>query len=819
MTRSVPCLDVHDTLSVGDREVVVDQIVSHVLDVAGPGRVLAVGRGCAALLPALLDAGFDSFAIDEWHPEGPKTQSIFPPDRLRHGSMLSVPFSDAGFDSVIWTDVTAYADPAMLTPALRELFRICRGSAFLRLSAHLERERWETLLFDAGFRKHPNCFRVNSYEFLERPSPPITVVVEKLPGPAHDQGRTGTVNSGEGAVHDMLRTSGRESDVRLSRYQRAGTYVRPGDAVVDLASGCGDGLYVLSHNSPGKRFLGIDPRPCAIDYARSNFAGGSQILEFQARDALALLEAMPANSVDVVLGFDVPNDQADRARLLAQSKRALRPGGRMIVSVARGSGPSSQGIRAFSPDKIAELLGSQFLLEDLYLQNADPAGGGRWVRRAPWEHPPDAAGQWWIATAVRDPLTETTDVAYRETVFANLTAVRPVSTDYTKWYINPWVLHSMVHVGYRVKSPALLTDLARRLLAISPGDTADYGAALCILLYRVIGDLAPGPDLPALIDDVRSYLNVASANPHVRRWQISLTFALGQLHQKSGVLPEAIEFYRACAGMDATQFAVHLETKVSGSFFWWGWLALNQGDLREARVAWEGGVKLGNRLLNRPIDDVLMNPDYPNAFDHGDGMREFVLALENVTKCVNGIHALRRHDEGRAVDWGGVHCTFGARGDAVARELRAAQWKLSTVVGQLEEARHHLIARTDEAVAERKDLLIRTGELDAARNDLLRRTDELDVARRELLSRTAELDATRAELVDRTAQLDTARNDLVSRTAEVDAARQDLIARTLELDATRAELTEIKTQVNCWGARPVFRAMANLRRRWGPGKG
>ncbi len=548
-----------------------------------------------------------------------------------------------------------------------------------------------------------------------------------------------------------------ETDSNLTRYQLASEFVRPRDRVVDVGCPAEAGLHYLREHSAGLSFAGFDSD--------------------------AALVTTEDHSVDLVLAFEAFGKTSDRRALLQQIRRILIPGGRLILAVP---GP-------MSPDDLALLLGGQFLPENLYQENpgtshTDATSGISRLQQISWETPSADAGRSWIVTAIRDPLDDGKAVPYRETVFANLDSALHLSTQYARWYLNPWIVHCMVHVGYRVKSPALLSKLATRLLEMSPPDSADYGAALCILAYRELESASGSHALDLFARKINAYITLESGNPHVLRWRISLTFVLAQLQMKAGSIDAARQLFQACSGMDPFAFSVHLATKTADAFFWWGWLAMSQNDSDGARHAWAQGVAFGDTLLNRPMCEILINPTYPNIFDHGDGMREFVLAMESVTKCANGLHLLGRLREGIAIDWRNVHMTFRERGDRLDQDLEHARLAMDVVTADLSKVRLDLIGRTRELDDSRSDLIVRTAELDTARDDLMRRTGELDESRRDLIERTRQLETNNQELIGRTAELDQARSELVSRTAELDVARAELIQRTADLDKTCQDL-------------------------------
>jgi SAM-dependent methyltransferase len=499
--------------------------------------------------------------------------------------------------------------------------------------------------------------------------------------------------------------------VDTGKYLSSAPFIRPGDTVVDLSCGSGAGLRVLRQNSPGRKFIGFNSDPAAIDSARSNYANAHGSLEFRTGTPQEALSTLADHSIDCVLAFDIQLQS-----LLSDIRRVLIPGGRAIFSIQQSDG--------IEPRLLAETKENE------------------------------------IATAIRDPLDGAQDIPYRETVFANVAAAGHRSTDYARWYTNPWIVHPMVHVGYRVKSATLLRELAQRLLAQSPPDSADYGAALCILAYQ---SLASGADSHEIIERAERFLSVESFNPHVLRWRVSLAFVLSQIQLKHGSVDRARHYLQACVAIDPFAFSVHLATKTADAWFQLGWLALSAGDRAEARRSWMQGLAFGRKLVSQPLDDVLLNPADPNRFDHGDGMREFVLAIESITQCANGLHLLQREAEGVAVRWSDVYCTFRGKSELLGRNLREAQDKVASLNGELD--------------LSREDLRNRTKELDAARAELVNRTAELDGVRQELRGRTRELDAVRQELVDRTEQLDAARQQVRDQAAALEEAQKGFLAR------------------------------------------
>jgi SAM-dependent methyltransferase len=108
--------------------------------------------------------------------------------------------------------------------------------------------------------------------------------------------------------------------------------LRPGDTVLDL--GCGAGIDTLlaarAVGSTGTA-IGVDMTPEMVARARENAAAaGLDNVEIRQ----GLIEELPLSgeSVDVVISNGVLNLSTRKSRVLAETLRVLRPGGRAVIS-------------------------------------------------------------------------------------------------------------------------------------------------------------------------------------------------------------------------------------------------------------------------------------------------------------------------------------------------------------------------------------------------------------------------------------------------------------------------------------------------------
>ena len=108
--------------------------------------------------------------------------------------------------------------------------------------------------------------------------------------------------------------------------------LKEGETVLDLGSGAGLDCFLAAKKVGIKgRVIGVDMTPEMIDKARSNaHKDGYENVEFR----LGEIENLPVSdgSVDIVISNCVINLSPDKSRVFKETFRALRTGGRVMVS-------------------------------------------------------------------------------------------------------------------------------------------------------------------------------------------------------------------------------------------------------------------------------------------------------------------------------------------------------------------------------------------------------------------------------------------------------------------------------------------------------
>lgn len=117
--------------------------------------------------------------------------------------------------------------------------------------------------------------------------------------------------------------------LRRRRLVREAIAAEPGDRVLDI--GCGGGFYVaelLDTVGPEGTIVGVDASAAMLDLAARRCAGHDNVA-FREGDALAL--PVENERFDVAFSVQVLEYVADATAALVEMRRALRPGGRVVI--------------------------------------------------------------------------------------------------------------------------------------------------------------------------------------------------------------------------------------------------------------------------------------------------------------------------------------------------------------------------------------------------------------------------------------------------------------------------------------------------------
>jgi 2-polyprenyl-3-methyl-5-hydroxy-6-metoxy-1,4-benzoquinol methylase len=515
------------------------------------------------------------------------------------------------------------------------------------------RSRIENVMIRRGYVKHPATYDLFGYEALDESLQECWALFDFRPALFGHSYSAQRLESERDLRSDMLREPGVRSDAHLVRYQLAAGLVRPGDSVLDAACGLGYGSHLLASLSPATGVTGIDASRWAVDYAKLNYGGHKA--EFICGSLPDALNNVPDCSFDFVVSLATLEHVADPAKLLATFERVLKPGGRIFVSVPNvwademEEDPNPRHFHVYDWARLRRELDAHFIVESAWSLTASGCKTGP---KNKWRPQPRKLGsialdeaanvecEWWLVCASKSPLKNMI-APYGDARNAKFEGYTHL-VDFAEYYDRPWIVPSMIEIPWRIRDKTALLGLAKKLEQDAPKQSADKGAALVVIGWRIIESYSKDNlNIKKWFKDTYKYISfgATSANPHIRRWCVSLNYVRARLYELQGDVVAAVAAYQAVVLSEVQSITPTLGTKQADAALRAGFLCFRNDNIPHALQHWNNGLKAVFSCLQADPLEFLGNSKIPFVF----AMNDLVEIADGAARLANAIHAVNSH--------------------------------------------------------------------------------------------------------------------------------------------------------------------------------
>jgi len=479
-----------------------------------------------------------------------------------------------------------------------------RMNALILHSTGQERQSLEPALFDAGWRRHPAGMGLGEYPAWSSRALPAVSYYQRAP-----HGGCGVLQEG-----------GLNADATIARYAMAANHVRPGDHILVDGEGSIDGSAILLALSRASSITRVDPTAGTTRWRPYDGCGCAD----------ADLAGVADNSIDLIVALEPAVPTSWMARL-DDYARVLKHDGRIVLGWRRNARGNS------APrdwEGLASAASDRFLPEARYVQipvSADLEGPHA-LLAVSLDQP--IATEWLLLVASANPLLGEGLPGYTHPVFSQANGPQPALVDFAAAYDNPYLYRSMVQMGERLGDDLKLARLAECVIEDARADSADRGAAIAVLGYRVLELRLEGlvSQILPLIEDYTS-LPLDETAVHVCRWRISLAFLAGRLNEFVGDRAAAKRWYRTAAEGKWETFSPLLATKTIAASFYEARLCLADGDNQTALACFQHGVEAALKAAAFPHAEQIGPADRPLPFY----LQELAEVIDMGSQCANAL--------------------------------------------------------------------------------------------------------------------------------------------------------------------------------------
>jgi hypothetical protein len=580
-------------------------------------RILDIGSGDGEFVRKLLSEGIDAYGMETARELIDRCNDLCP-GRFNVYTCSDIPQATRSIDVVTLNNTVEYMDVTVLDRFIEEVHRVVKQYVYISIKLgnpdrhpwrfkRLKFREWISLFTDKYFSVHPITYALNNIDAYYKPTDTGYLVLE----PKRNQ-HFGPRMTGE--------PENNEDDFILGNYclKIAATYVKPADIVL-LHSAVNCDPRVLEWSSDCLIAVSIE-RPAGVN---SVFNEGITQPDSRIIGDTARLSCVKDHSVDCIIALFTPDAKTDCTRYFQALRDKIVPGGRLI-SIFMDCGMDTV-------NRLASSLTVLFLEEAGYWYN--PATNAFDRRRDTVESVNTRAI---VYTWMKSPL-HPNGVPYRDNMYKGIKTPANIIA-YGRDYENPWLVHSMISLPWRMKNRKTLIELAEQVMNRYRLETPDYASAVCVYGYELLErNDVPSDRIYQLLNQIDEIFLMPPASAHYLRWKISTSYLAGRLMDKTGDFAASLIWYERCAEMDCRNFSIALSTKTIDAAYLAGRRCLTLERKEQAAVLFRRGVEIFFEILNVEEGEWIGDATQPFDFPYFE-LNEIVTS---VTNCVNALRSLK----------------------------------------------------------------------------------------------------------------------------------------------------------------------------------
>ncbi len=570
-------------------------VALNILDKCGSGRILDAGCGMGYLVKEFALLGMDAYGFDVSDNAVESVKKWYNKDKIKQGSMLSIPYPDNYFDIVVSTDVLEHIAEEDIDKALSELRRVTKKYLYLNIATRVDRDFkwhicihdrqwWENKIISSGFMHSFNRFNADTFSTIDSNELEYIGIYEKT--------------SDNSAGIDPLHSTGYESEMKLAQYNLAFKYITHNSRVIIFSSDNGYGAYITASGSQAK-----------FVYSTSQYFDK----RYQNTNILNIEDFNAETGADVILNLTGEDINVDKLHNI------LKPGGKYIYY------HSSDDIELIK--KYTHL----FDIDEIYTFKKELPR----IQKVSYDELDGITNAYIVF--VKNPLTKD-KIEYEDINGKKWFDLGVYAAGFKRDYNNPFIATSIVYRGLRVHSDSLLVEYCHKVLAESSKESADYGAALCVLGYNYLSK-KPNESYKQWLDLYNDYyeLNNKSDNLSIIRWICSLSYLSGLISLAAGNQDKAVKSFISCVESKWIEFSALLATKAVDAYYLLGKLELGRDNQEKATDYWTKGIKTAEKSLTNNWLKTL--GDFQDPFPAG--IPELRDVLDLAVKCSWGLNSLQ----------------------------------------------------------------------------------------------------------------------------------------------------------------------------------